>query len=80
MAILFHYKSLLVFVEIPELIDPIIDQIKQIRQGHESDFLLLKYLVKTMTGYASDFEVSNFDPRLLRVRVDEARVLEKELS
>ena len=33
-----------------------------------------------MIGYASDFEVSVYDPKLLRLRVNEARVLEGELS
>jgi hypothetical protein len=59
MAILLHCKSLLVFVENPGLVYPLIAKIEDLREdGHQSDFTLLKYLVKTMCGYMSDFEIS----------------------
>ena len=32
-----------------------------------------------MTGYMSEFEISGYDPMLLRQRVDKARVLEAQL-
>ena len=50
-AVLIHCKSLLVFLESPELVYPLIEDLKELREGHEDDFYLLKYLVKTMLGY-----------------------------
>ena len=51
MAILLHCKSLIVFIESPELVYPLIDDIKQLYEARKDDFILLKYLVRTMLGF-----------------------------
>ena len=79
-AVLLHCQSLLVFIESPELVYPVIDQISALRKGNEDDFLLLKYLVKTMCGYTLPNEISFYDSDLLKARITTARPLEKELA
>ena len=57
-----------------------IDEISALRKGHEDDFLLLKYLVKTTCGYLLPNEISIYDSSLLKARLAEARIAEKELA
>ena len=63
---LLHCKSLVVFLESPELVCPIIEELKLIYERNLDDFEILKYLVKTMIGYKSIGEVSYFESKLLK--------------
>ena len=70
----------MVFLQSPELVDPILSEIKQLRLGHEDDFWLLKYLVKTVCGYKLSSELSIYDSVKLRARINDVRPLERELA
>ena len=78
-AVLLFCKSLLVFIESPELVYEQIEQTKALRAGKDSDFILLKYLVRTMIGYNLPNEISVYEPQRLCQRISELRVLEQEL-
>lgn len=63
----------------PELVLPIIDELKTLREGHQEDFTLLKYLVTTMLGYRAPIELSFYNRPLLQERIKAARDFELEL-
>ena len=67
------------FIERPELVCPLIDEIRLLHEARRDDFLILKYLVKTMVGFQEVTEVSEYDSMRLKARIAEARQLEAKL-
>ena len=77
LAALLYCKSLIYFTERPEMIDPIADDFAVIRIGNESDFTLLKYLVKTLIGQFTDLELQHvFELEPLKERLERVKRLE----
>ena len=76
-ALLLHCKSLFAYVEKPELVDAIADEISELRSGSfENDLFLLKLQAKTLLGYWGDFDTSAaYELEPFRKRIEKAKVL-----